>query len=413
MRPRFLRPTTAVLLLAFVAGCSGSVSPVAPPNGPSLSAVPAGVALPSGRWTSIHWTRVASTAREWGPEPTPETDPNVTDWGWQVFGWSRGYVAFDSITTARDDGSWTMVTGVSSSSDGLHWQSSGTFDAAGSAGEPDEGVTAVIEGSAGLLAIATIRATCGYPGQFSQIVAASADGRTWNLAGSQPGSGSIQTIDAGGAGFIATGEDGVFTSEHATTWTKAVLTGDAFAGLDGFDGGTAFAGGFVFAGDTHGPESVECAAGPTPTNPSLWWSQDGKSWTRGSVTGLASTSEAYFDVCRLNDRVLMANEIDLAGDAANLVWTSTDGRAWTPRTSTIECVYEETMSVGDRALRFHRNDDGTAAISTVADDLSETELAQTGDVPYWASIAGPVFGPAGLITSDSAGSVYVGVPVAG
>jgi hypothetical protein len=406
MRTTILRPAAAVLIVALVAGCSAS--PVARPDGSSPSDAPN-----TGNWTAIDWTRVSSTAREWGPQPTPEADPNVIDWGWQVFGWSRGYVAFDSVTTDKDDGSWTMVTTVSSSSDGLHWQPSGSFDTAGGASDPGEGVTAVAEGPAGLLAIASVRAVCAYPDQLSQTVAVSADARTWGLTGLRPGSGSVQTIDAGSAGYIATGQDGVFTSTDATTWTKAVLAGAGYEGLDGFDGGTAFAGGFVFAGHAQGAEVAQCGAGPASTNPSLYWSQDGKTWTRDSVTGLAESSEGYVDVCRLNDRVLMANEIDLAG-GATLAWTSTDGRTWTPRTSTLQCAYEETMFLGDLTLRFHRSGDGrSATISLVGDDLTEMLLPQTGDVPDWAEIASPVFGPAGLITSDNAGNVYIGLPVAG
>jgi hypothetical protein len=400
-------------------------SPVATAPLPSASAtagpttfVPA-ASLPAGKWTEIHWTRLPSTAAQWAPPPESEGD-DVTDVGWQVFGWSRGYVAFDTVRTGAASGSWTAVTNLAWSTDGLDWTSGGSLSLAGAWDEAigQDGVTSVVEGPAGLLAVTNYGLFCSTVNTLAFPVAVSEDGRTWTpiapkIGGKTMQTISIQAIDGGSAGYIAEGETGVFTSRDGVTWSGTSLPSSKFQGIGAFDAGTSFAQGFVVSGTARTGDGG--CGGPSRINPRLWWSRDGRTWTQSALAGRPARGGTV-EVCRLNDRVLIATD-EAVDDVA---WTSTDGRTWTRRASTIWCAAgmpgSELFTAGDQTLRVRVTDDrSSAVIATVADDLTETELTQTGAVPDWSMIGwlGPVVGPTGLIVADDSGSVYVGTPVAG
>jgi hypothetical protein len=131
------RAVGALLCIGFAsAACSVAPSPTQRPIAtPALSLSPTATPrplptpTPAGRWTGIHWARVVGQADVWNDQETqdPIPDINSLDTGWAVFGWSRGYVAFDQLTTISDGGLWTETTRTSNSVDGLHWRSGGEF----------------------------------------------------------------------------------------------------------------------------------------------------------------------------------------------------------------------------------------------------------------------------------------------
>jgi hypothetical protein len=348
----------------------------------------------------------------------PASQPGVTDFGWTVVGWSRGYLAFDATTTDKDDGSWTTTTKTSRSSDGVHWQSGGSFVVNGGPTTTTHGwsgVAAVVEGPAGLLAITSLGAACGWPNGGEYPVAMSRDGITWFPVAADFGNGMKQ-IDGGPGGYIAAGTDGVFTSIDGLAWVKVDLSGEEFHGLDGIDGGAAFAGGYVISGETLGPASEDCATGPTLLTPSLWWSADGRTWTRDKVPSPVTWSGAVMQAWRLNDHTLISNEAYLSdtGVAYLASWISHDGRAWVP----IKVPWKTNASlstVGPQVVMFSNEDEKTSCLPAyaVGDDLSLTKLAQIGVVPSCPAIRYMVSGPAGLITVDESGATFVGVPVSG
>lgn len=103
-----------------------SVSAARPSSSPPLTPSPG---LPTGNWTGIHWTAAKTSADVWtrsigsGPYGTG----NVTDSGWAVFGWDKGYAAFDAITTVAKNGSETTVIESEHSTDGLSWSAGQSF----------------------------------------------------------------------------------------------------------------------------------------------------------------------------------------------------------------------------------------------------------------------------------------------
>jgi hypothetical protein len=287
------------------------------------------------------------------------------------------------------------------------------------------GVGYVVEGPAGLLAVADGISACGGPENVFGIWR-SADGITWQKIdiAATFGSAGISTIEAGSAGYIATGFTGgdfpkpaVWTSADGQTWRNVNLEAATFAGIE-VQNATAFAGGYVLAGSVLSPSGDGCGSQPYVT-PSLWWSADGRAWSHDTAHGTKTGTTAHMDVWRISDRALLATEYSATDTTTTQAsWTSTDGRTWKP----LPAAQYVSMTNGQRGLIVNaptQVSDGTIDVSAFASDLSVHQLAETGDVPdenVWAdytlepSIA---FGPTGLIVANAAGDFWVGVPVAG
>jgi hypothetical protein len=371
--------------------------------------------LPAGAWTGIHWTRVTTAEPVWGspPDPMMSADPDVMDNGWRVVGWSRGYLAFRMVIETRSDQSWTKTVATSHSTDGIRWQAGGSFTLTGDGTRTSGGsmVGGIVEGPSGLLAYSTEMVTCSSPDTFAFPIAVSPDGVTWTPI--RYPADSIQVLDGSSAGYLAVGTSGVFTSADGTTWRRSNLSGVEFAGLDAIEGGAAFAGGYVIAGVTHGPQVDGCGAPLTPLSPSVWRSGDAVAWARETVPGAAASTQASAAVCVVNGHVLVLNEI--TGDTVRS-WTSEDGATWRAAAGTYRCPEfgHRHAARTARTLVYEYRDNGSTALLAIGDDLAATDLTQTGDLPAWDTLmAEPVLGPAGMIATDGAGTIWVGVPVAG
>ena len=402
------------------AGTSPAMATASPTQTPS--AVP--VSLPAGPWRSIHWTRVAASAPT--PDPTlvqTDSETLVESRGPNFYAWSGGFVSIKTVAVWNQDRSWTFSMTTEASVDGVTWVRGKVVSLSGNTQASDTmsgiapvWVDGILEGPAGLMAYWLEKVTCSNPWVFAYPLALSLDGLDWQVL-DRTGWGSIQTLDAGSAGYIATGEAGVFTSTNATSWMKADLHGEAFNGLDGVNSGTAFAGGYVIAGNTFGPvpEGEGCASGPTLLTPSLWYSPDGRTWTRDEVPGVVAGTDVTMEVSRLTDHLLSAQEWNL--DAASPAWISTDGRTWKsaaiPKVTSVPKV--TWLANGTHVLLSVVPDEDNPAIHlySIGDDLATTEITQTGDVPPGAVAHGPILGPVDLLAADDDGNVYLGVPAAG
>ncbi len=305
-----------------------------------------------------------------------------------------------------------METATQYSTDGLHWLAGSGFHLRGGGSFDDPGVgggmvSGLVEGNGVILALAEVGVSCGTVAVEVSPLAVSRDGISWTPA--LAGLGSIQRIDGGSTGFIAAGEAGVFTSADGVAWRKSSLSGPAFKDLHAIGSGTAFAGGFVISGELNGSRAGGCAE-PSSLRPSIWWSADGAAWSRGVLPGGIDAVSMGVDVCRLSDRELVATET--SGDKY-LSWSSGDGKSWKAAGARDLCGLTRNLHlVGAREMWFALSGNGRADIKLVQDNLTETMLTQSGDLPDWDNIPKLAFGPAGIIASDGQGTVYLGVPVA-
>jgi len=373
--------------------------------------------VPTGRWTSIHWTQVTA--------PPLFTQAQATagglSHGFSVFGWSRGYVAFDRIS-AGQYGSGATVINTFSSADGVNWTSGARLT------YPDfVSISGVVEGPAGLLAVAKFpQGICGPPPNVA-LVWRSTDGITWRQVAVF--SVAAGDIEGGPAGYVAIGNAGEGTnpawiSFDGANWKHVDLTVSTFKGVDAIESGAVFSGGFVLAGTTLGA-AQGCGGYPNPLTGTLWWSADAKTWTRDALSGTKSGAQVSMSVRRISDAALLATESSsdgIGGPRVNSSWTSTDGRNWKSISmpASIDMLYAVIVTNGRRGLIVSNAIDEShpAPIRAFQDDLTLTELSQTGDVPDQALLNWNTnqfaLGPTGIVVVSTDGlSLWVGVPVAG
>jgi hypothetical protein len=309
-----------------------------------------------------------------------------------------------------------------SSTDGLHWTAGRPMGVEGLTGAVE--ITGVVEGPSGLLAVGRYPpGICGGPATVNALWT-STDGVTWSRVKPPAdfASASVYTVDAGSTGYIATGtlKDGVtqavWLSGDGRSWRRASLP-TAF-GKVVVNGATDFSAGYVISGAVLGGEGCGGAALLTP---SLWWSADGKSWTRSKLTGAVPASDATMTVSRISDHALMATASEwnqTTQTTSQLVWVTTNGRTWSLVASPSSMLGSGILTNGQRGLLVvtPTNNDGPPTIATVGDDLTVTTLSQSGEGPAasatsvgWTSALGPI----GLVIVSSDGSnLWLGVPTA-
>lgn len=413
-----------------------SVSP-RPTLLPSTDPVPSlGPVIP-GRWTGLRWI-----AGPPSPELTTEKsgDPKTEiSIGFQVFSWSRGYVGFRSRqeNPLASGGRSSLTITAETSPDGLRWTRLGALELPDDY-DPEEFsnfpmmITDVVEGPAGLLAVGrmTIPIISGTP---AEAIWTSTDGRSWQLLDVDEAFGECPpecpwTIDAGSAGYVATGDmsahEGnpqlIWTSPNGRAWHRSDLSA---SGLENVQtrGVTAFAGGYVLAGEIY---SDEGGVDRFMLTPALWWSGDGETWNRDTLPGstpsiLPTNVMPYKDwdvtmtVHRIGDHALVAvqwSEDWSSGEPSPAAWTSTDGRSWTLMPG-VDLSSKQILSNGRRALLVQHLANPGSGLSAEAfeDDLSLVTLKQVGDPPTegwtWA------LGPTGLVVADpTQHRFFVGVP---
>jgi hypothetical protein len=373
-----------------------------------------------GRWSGIRWIDAGPVFPQ---EPGAGTD-NGSYLQVNVFGWSRGYVGFRTAVdeTYSETGPSVIVSDVmvsTASSDGINWSAGRALDIT-SLGSP-VGIMTVVEGPAGLLAAGSFpRGVCGGPATVD-VLWTSPDGLTWTRV--QPpadfASSSVYTLDAGSAGYIATGilKDGVtaavWVSADGRSWRRTPLP-KTTSGTVLVDGATAFAGGFVLSG----AREIQVGCGESVQVPSVWWSADAKSWIAPKLPGATAADESWMDVQRISDHAVMATAWvwDATTQASSqLVWASTDGRTWKPLEWPASLLRASVLTSGQRGLVFEypSSDFVGPTIATLDDDLTVTTLTPSGDVPTGAAMSGSnlAFGPTGLVVLTNDGlNLWLGVP---
>jgi hypothetical protein len=389
---------------------------------PTPTAEPTPKASPRpGQWTGIKWTALGKIPQLYpANSDAPDTYSIVN-----VYGFSRGYVGFQTIVTSNSrTGTGSMVSTFSS--DAVSWTPDKALSAAGI--DYPLSITAVLESPAGLLAIGRITGmACGGPSTVSAMWT-STDGLSWSRV-TPPAdfaSASVYTIDGGSSGYIATGilKDGItqalWVSSDGRTWHSKLLPKSVFGDVI-VQGGTSFAGGFVVSGAVRGDEGC---GGYRYQTPSLWWSSDGSAWTRSTLTGTAPSTDSTMSVARVNDHTLMAiaNEWnDATQTSTTRFWVTSDGRTWKLVAKPSSYLGSNIRTDGNQGLAIVDNNVDPAqtaaplTIAAVGDDLSARVLPQTGDAPTAAQSPmawNSSIGPAGLIVLSADGSnLWLGTPL--
>ena len=408
------------------ANASAEISPSTVPSETPVATATAGPSASpqtATRWTGIKWTNLGRVAQL----APPATVSNSSATNVSVFGWSHGYVGFQMIVT--DDSSavqkYTLVS--TSSSDAVHWTADSPM--AHPALDFAVEITGLEEGPSGLLAVGReLPAACGGPATVKAMWT-STNGLTWTLVAPPAdfASASVYTLDGGSSGFIATGllKDGVtqvvWLSADGRSWHQGALPKSTFGSVL-VQGGTAFGGGFVASGAVRGDEGC---GGYQLLTPSLWWSTDGKGWTRAALSGAAPATNSSVAVTKISDHALMAVASEwnaVTQVSSEKVWVTSDGRTWKQIVSPSKLLDSRIRTDGRQGLAVVDSDanppatDGPVGVAAVDDDLTVRLLPQTGNVPMasqspssWVSS----MGPAGLVMmSDDYSIFWLGVPAA-
>lgn len=395
---------------------SPTASPVAPATAATPAATPTASAQPpavpaSGVWNGLRWTSDGKppVVEATGDPVKPTPGLSVTTYT-SIFGWSKGYVGFKETQFQKDDSAELPTVSIvaQSSVDGLSWKTGDLLSGLGQV----SGILRVLEGPAGLLAVGYgMAATCGPPPSVRGLWL-STDGVAWSSLKVPFGSDSIYTIDAGSAGYVATGihpngEPALWTATDPARWTASTPPVSARTGS--VQDATAFSGGFVIVGAVKGEEGCGLAA----VKPSLWWSADGKAWARQTLPGAPTASDSWMTVARLSDDLLFAtaSTMDAASEKSTTTcWTSRDGRTWT--TIAPPPSVERFMTDGSRAIADTFDDKSARHFWAFEPDGSIRELTQSGAVPPDANWSAELaLGPAGLLMLVEEGNrFFLGVP---
>jgi hypothetical protein len=399
--------------------------------------------VPTGNWTGIKWIAIPG-----GHAPAVTGDQAT------VVGSGQGYSEFIWDPSRRTLTPWF-------SADGLTWKAGAKldtsawasylkdWDGAGAASDPqwhDDcgfGATDFAEGPQAMLLRGYVEcgATCGGAGSAAATWV-SPDGLSWTPATiPEVVSGAIS---GGSSGFVALSTANstteLWTSQDGRAWTKGSLPPEAVAPGAWANTPVSIAGGFVLAGVVtvkKGHESGDgggCGAGVdlTEHQAALWWSPDGTTWTRDSLSRATPTYLGIsMDAHRIDDHTVVAIETLYSntdtGSTTTIEWVSSDGKSWTvlngnpvDETSAWEgpgspCPYAGCIVEGwDRGLIYAWNSDQSAAtVSAFNDRLALVTLKQTGALPWWDQNVGLVMGPSGILASDGGTRFWIGVPTVG
>jgi hypothetical protein len=386
-------------------------------------------------WTGMEWIAIPGGHSPAVPPVTNgEYGTSGTTTNAYLEGWSRGYVEFVWNPHTRTAIPWV-------SADGLDWKAGADiantsswkayfsdYDAENPGTDPafhdacSFSVDNFQEGPGGRLLIAA-SVDCSGPGMclgaFDSWTTedqtwTSQDGLTW-VDEALPSGIDGGNVFGGPSGFVALGIVGskatVLVSQDGHSWTEGALPAAALAAGSTAWHPVSFSGGFVLPGEVPvktGPGAGGCTGGDTDRyEGAVWWSPDGKTWTRDSLTGANPTDSyhAMMNVVRIDDHTIVAGEFD-----SKTEWVSSNGKTWATvkGTPVVFKAYGQPGNVvagKDRGLVMNG---GPYAFN---DKLTLVALKQSGDLP-WKGVQ-YVLGPTGLLATDGGNRFWIGAPTAG
>jgi hypothetical protein len=367
----------------------GTESTTASPQPTSIGFMTPGVA---SDWKGFSWTQL--------PNQSPLLTVDNYAGALQLVSWTGGFAVRVTMNGGDDSALWT-------SPDGEIWTQ----------------VTAMVHpglvaaGPAGLVVIGD---------QSSQTVWTSSDGKNWRNAGSPVGLGIIDSLAGTAAGLVATVHSVVGSGKFATgafsvafssdgvNWTtQAIEPGIAwdeigpvvqsgngrFFLMGGYTGGTAFGDRPVLASLTQPGRYGPGILGATATGTGgLWWSDDGRTWTRSKFGGYYGTQIEFG-----RDGMLMSTSDRMVpGGGADLESSIDGGKTWTS---------ESTFSPLGAAPNWNEGEGaGTTGPDGVTGSNGSIFLAVKSNGQAWTSSDGRNWAPipwAGPLPASGPQSLWV------
>jgi hypothetical protein len=386
----------------------------------------------TGAWTGINWIAIPG-----GHSPALPGGPTGDGYA-TLEGWSTGYVEFIWNPASRTLTSWV-------SADGLTWRAGAQLDTSPwlddfriyDKGNPKDRayhddcffeVGNFEEGPSALLLSGDVLCApgCSGAGYYTSDAAwTSSDGMSWKLSQVPPG----LVVSGGSSGFISYGSDGtlgpVWTSPDGQTWTQDALP--PLAAGSWANSPVAISGGFVLPGvimvkkghivpSDGGGGCGTAGSDQSRYQPALWWSPDGKTWTRDTLKGVPS---GYFDgidmnVTRIDDHTVVAAEY-FNSTNTQIEWVSRDGKTWTSLNDGSIFGARSVVAGRDRGLVYGDSLSPNSSWPNLLcfnGGLTLTKLHQTGDIP-WPDSPQLVIGPSGLLVTVDGSQFWIGVPTTG
>jgi hypothetical protein len=375
--------------------------------------------------------------------------PNAT-----LGGWSRGYVEFVWNPSKRSLTPWV-------SADGLRWQVGARLDtstwtaefAQYDAGNPGTDVDPLYhdacafeidnfeQGPSSILLVGNVTCGggCGGPWTTSEATWTSPDGTAWTALDTAKvfGSAGVGPISGGSSGYIALSASGspeLWLSSDGQAWDRGTLPAEALAKGNSVNNPVAVAGGFVLPGvvvvrkghQTSGSGGGGCV-GFGPTDQSLyqgaiWWSPDGRTWTRDTLSGLPSAyGPVSMSLIRIDDHTVVADEritaSDGSGPIAEAQWGSNDGRTWARLKGELVSPYSPGNVVPGRSRGlvtwYQESPDQNRPVFSVIDPaFKPVVLKESGSAP-WIDDWQMALGPTGLLVTADGSRFWIGVPTEG
>lgn len=399
------------------------------PTGPLPTVGP----VPTGAWTGINWLAIPGGH-------SPALPGGATGSGYATLeGWSRGYVEFMWNPMNRSLTPWV-------SADGLTWRAGTKLDTSPwqddfrsyDQGNPKDRAyhddcyflaDDFQEGPATLMltGIAYCTGECTNTFWTEEETWTSADGTSWKLAEHQPG----WWLSGGSSGFISydasSALGSIWTSTDGSAWSPGALP--TVPAGSWINSPVAIAGGYVLPGvvmvkkghQPDGPGTGDggrhwgCPGDGTGDlslyQAALWWSPDGKTWTRDTLTGATTSGYDLYDMTltRIDDHTVVADAgFESNNGWSDIEWVSQDGKTWThlkgdPVDTVVAgrargLVYGDSISANSywpNLLCFNGG-------STL------TKLHQTGEIP-WTDSPQMVLGPSGLLVTVDGSQFWIGV----
>ncbi len=333
-------PSPSASSTATPSGAPPSAPPSAPAT-PNPSAMPPATVPPAstGAWTGVDVARLTGA-------PTGMA---------QIVSWAGGYVGIATPATGGASRAWT-------SPDGRSWSElpADTFRL-----DDPTGSTLVEAGTrcADRALVFTVTGTGP-----TDIVWSSSDGTSWTsttLAGQWRGAmagGPGGAITPAGTGLT------VDVTTDCTTWQAATLPGPAQGVVTGV---AAFGGGFVAVGFSGTYDSGN-------NEPLAWWSPDGTHWTAATVP--ARTGEGLIAVQAGSAGLTAESTQPGVIPGVESMWTSTDGRTWSPSTANPLGTLVSGQGVG--SIAGSPTGDGIHLL------VWGSQGGGGGPVEYWTSLDG-------------------------